>query len=348
MVLACGLLSSSGLASAESAGKFTELCESKDTPADVRKTIDVLLNQANTKDCAAGEDYLNRQTYFEVIGKGITNIEPLLLFPNISSLNLKDNNITSIAGVGTFKKLTRLDIRRNKVSDISPANGLQRLRMLYAQNNQITSLGKLTDLPKARIMNFNDNPITDISDLPQFKSLVSIHFAKSEKGGPSLGDLSPLGRIASLKGLTLKNNGKITNISSLKKIQTLNVAGTGLKDLSEVSTLPDLKRLEISDNPLSTPESIADLSKMTGLTTLNMFKTGIADISVVAELEELTYLDLSDNKIETIAPLKELEKVTRFILQRNPLGTTIKRTEENCPTTAASEIIAHWCKWDGR
>lgn len=330
-----------------SSGEFTELCESKDTPADIRKTIDVLVADANAKSCAEAEERLNRKSYFELINKGISSIYPLTLFPNISSIKVAKNKITSIAGIEKLTRISRLDIRDNLVKDISPINGLKQLRLFNAQNNKITSIGGLDDLPKIRSMNVNDNPITDLSDLAENDSIIGLFFAKTAKGGSSVGDLSPLSRLSALKGLTLKNNGNISNIASLKGIETLNVAGTGLKDLSEVSQITTLKRLEISDNPLSTADSIADLAKLDKLTTLNMFETGIADISVVGKLWELTYIDVSKNKIEDVSALKDLEKVTHFIFNDNPLGTTIKRTDDNCPKDAASEIIAEWCKWEG-
>lgn len=347
--LALALALPAMLAAPGYAGPFADLCEDKDTPADVRKTIDVMLAsipKAEDRACAKAEGLLKRRTYFEFPNKGITSIKPLTLFPKIRSLLLKNNAITSLEGVSALSKLTRIDVRGNSVKDLTPVNGLQKLRMLYVQNNAITSLKGLDDVPKLRILNMNDNPITDLSDLPAFPSLVGLHMAKAKPEGPSLGDLTPLARISSLRGLTLKNNPGIRNIASLTQVETLNVAGTKLKDLSEVGQLQQLERLEISENPLATAESIAELGNLTKLTTLNMFKTGIKDIDVLDHLDALDYLDISGNKIESLMALKNLGNLTRLFMHDNPLGTTIKRTEANCPKDASAEIVRYWCNWE--
>lgn len=133
----------------------------------------------------------------------------------------------------------------------------------------------------------------------------------------------------------------ISALASLKNIKNLSLTGNGLTngDISALSGLDSLERLNLGWNEIS---DISSLSGLTNLTSLGLWGNQITDIQAVSGLSHLTYLDFSDNRItditpvqglagleqlwmyhnqiSDIAPVAGLEKLTVFMLSDNPVG----------------------------
>ena len=95
--------------------------------------------------------------------------------------------------------------------------------------------------------------------------------------------------IQSLEGLQFATN-----------LQSLNLSGNPLSDLSPLSGLTALKEVRFSG------ESLSDLSPLTGLTNLEVvrfWKTSISDLSPLAKLTKLRWLQFESSPISDLSPL---------------------------------------------
>ncbi|MGX9965813.1 leucine-rich repeat domain-containing protein [Roseomonas sp. F4] len=90
-------------------------------------------------------------------------------------------------------------------------------------------------------------------------------------------------------------------------IDSLQLRATSISDLSPLSGLISLERLDISDT------GVTDLAPLVGLSSLRMLNldgTDVTDLSPLSELTSLTQLGLDSTKVTDLTPLKSIESLT--------------------------------------
>ena len=115
----------------------------------------------------------------------------------------------------------------------------------------------------------------------------------------------------------------------------LAISFKNISDLSPLTALTNLTRLDLSMN------NITDLTPLAGLTNLTIvelyYNYNLSDLSPLARLTNLTTLTLSNNNITDITPLAGLTNLERVLLDRNNISESQKAMlEEALPNT---EII---------
>ncbi|MEA5528102.1 leucine-rich repeat domain-containing protein, partial [Dolichospermum sp. UHCC 0684] len=104
---------------------FTEWCQQKASlPQETRRTVEALLNVAETQNCSQANQTLTKLT----------------------SLDLGENEISDIKPLSNLTKLTSLSLWRNQISDIKPLSNLTNLTSLYLGGNQISDIKPLSNL----------------------------------------------------------------------------------------------------------------------------------------------------------------------------------------------------------
>ena len=113
--------------------------------------------------------------------------------------------------------------------------------------------------------------------------------------------------------------------------------GTGL-DLSVLSQLPTLRKLDLSGCPLSTAamNTIVTLSE---LTSLNLSGCAVAEIDALIGLQKLETLDLSNNTVSDLTALSALLALRELNLTNNPI--TSLSNLKNC--TELETLYAGQC-----
>ncbi|MEI6445916.1 MAG: leucine-rich repeat domain-containing protein, partial [Nostocales cyanobacterium ELA583] len=85
---------------------FKEWCQQKASlPQQTRRTVEALLKVAETQNCSQANQTLTKLT----------------------SLNLRENQISDIKPLSNLTNLTSLDLRGNQISDIKPLSNLTNL-----------------------------------------------------------------------------------------------------------------------------------------------------------------------------------------------------------------------------
>lgn len=110
----------------------------------------------------------------------------------------------------------------------------------------------------------------------------------------------------------------ITVIANLTHLESLQMAGVVINDLSPLATLVQLKSLTLfnGDQPLD----LAPLAGLVNLEALTLRNNKITDLTPLSGLAKLGYLDLEGNQITDVSPLAGLTGLERLYLTDNPIS----------------------------
>ncbi|MGI9496770.1 MAG: leucine-rich repeat domain-containing protein [Mariniblastus sp.] len=231
-----------------------------------------------------GIDYVSAIKEINLPEAEITDIEPLSKLSDLELVRILPNKITTLLPLSKSNTLKRLEISDNPVSDLSPIALNKGLRIFQLNGTDVENIDCFSDfqeLVKVDLMN------TKIKDLTPIKDLSNIE--KLQVTNAVLLNLLPLENLTNLKrlslaGCSLADNEEFStalgSISNLK-IESLDLSGTKLTDLSELSKLTKLETLKL-DN--STATDITPLAKLSSLKSLTTWDSNISD-EAVAQLK---------------------------------------------------------------
>jgi internalin A len=248
--------------------------------------------------------HLTALTYLAVHGNPVEDAGPiasLAKLEHLSAGNLIDD-ITPLAGLTALRELM-LYVRPS--TDVSPIQQMGSLQSLLLSSGQ-TLDGRvafdpvlLTSCPHLITLQLHGYEIARLSDLasavPSLREL-SLHYVGAD-------DLSRIEQFPELIYLTL--NGVIggaegttlTRLHVPATLRSLTIQNSGLEDLSPLSRLPQLTRLDVSRNE-------------------------VTDIAPLEALTALAVLDLSFNPLTDLAPLHSLSGLKSLSLQGVPFDRT--------------------------
>jgi len=163
---------------------------------------------------------------------------------------------------------------------------------LYVRLALQVPLGTLTDSALGQLDSLFVVPAN-----PKMYSLKGIekcsHLAVAQFSGESIGDITPLASLTSLTWLDIDQSWAfkdISSLSSLVNLKHLNLYGNYVSDISAVAGLKTLQYLNIAEN------------------------SGIQDISVVANLFQLQELDIENSHLNSIVPISQLTQLKTLYL----------------------------------
>ena len=112
-------------APAQTPKTFKEWCQQKASlPQETKRTVEALLNVAETRNCSQANQTLTKLTSLSLGGNKISDIKPLSNLTNLTTLKLGSNKISDIKPLSNLTNLTTLYLWINKISDIKPLSNL--------------------------------------------------------------------------------------------------------------------------------------------------------------------------------------------------------------------------------
>ena len=272
----------------------------------IKKRIELLKKAKEEYDSGkvvliCGEQYDVETTVLDLSGKGARSgrLADVGKLTELTSLKLSDNKITTLDFLEPLGKLVSLDLSNNEIIDISALAGLKNLRTLHLDGNEIKDFTPLYGLNKLTMLTICDIEIKE-SQLKQLKEKLPGCVIYSDEAKEDVIDIT-------LGGKTFKSN-----------VTELDLSGSGVKDISQLSVCTKLTKLDLSGNSISDISALVDIP---GLTELDLSDNSIGDISPLVSMTKLTKLDLSNNSIKSVAALKELSKLTELQIGGNKLGS---------------------------
>ncbi len=157
--------------------------------------------------------------------------------------------------------------------------------------------------------------VTDLSDLHYFVGLEAL----TAHDIPSA-DYSFLAEMSHMKYLNLSGCGVSSSamkyIGGCKELETLNLCNCGLSNVSALSTLTELKVLNLDDNSIN---DLAGLSTCSSLEELHICRNAVTSLVPLSSLGSLKILDVSLNSLETIAPITKCTSLSDLNVSDNKL-----------------------------
>ena len=108
----------------------------------------------------------------------------------------------------------------------------------------------------------------------------------------------------------------LTQLQPLRNLTWLNLSDNQITDLTPLESLTNLRVLMLYDNRIY---DLVPLESLTNLTVLELSKNNINDVAPLQSLTNLNVLGLSFNNIEDITPLQSLYNLTELYLHDNQL-----------------------------
>lgn len=135
-------------------------------------------------------------------------------------------------------------------------------------------------------------------------------------------DYSDIKHLAFLKKLTITsaNPEELEKVLGLTNLTELSITDTAISQdvLEQISKLPFINKLTLSNCNLS---GIAPLAKLTTLTELDLSNNTIRNISAISALNALQKLDLQHNALSDLSPVSSLSALTELNVSHNSLTT---------------------------
>lgn len=107
-----------------------------------------------------------------------------------------------------------------------------------------------------------------------------------------------------------------SDLRLLPYLEKLTISDTSLNTLGALSTLDNLKTLDLSGSRFS-PSELAVLATLPSLTSLTMAECGLSTIADLADAQYLTHLDLSSNTIRNLDVLTPMTTLQTINLDHN-------------------------------
>lgn len=306
----------------------------------------------------AGITFKSEVTELDLSGLGISDISVLSKCRYLTKLNLSSNSIMDISCLMDLPNLKWLDISSNSISDIRPLMSLTSVTYLNASNNLISSVAAVGRLQLLQTLDLSSNSLSDISAIGKLKKLTTLNLAGTSledemliylldckalaaldiRENPALTGEAVQGFISASGGCAVEHDDLAFSVSiggNLYKddITQLNLAGSGVTDVSPIALFKQLEWLNLEGNAIS---NIYNLSNMSTLKYLDLSDNNIEDITPISGLTELEQLDLSNNPgISSITQFMGLTK----LVELNLTGTSI--SQENISVLASNLPLCH-------
>lgn len=157
--------------------------------------------------------------------------------------------------------------------------------------------------------------VTSLTDLRYFVGLESLT-AHDISGA----DYAFLAEMPHLKNLSLAgcslSSDALKYIGGCTELETLDLSNCGISNISALSTLNQLKVLNLDDNSIN---NLTALGKCSSLEELHICRNAVTALTPLASLSNLRILDVSLNSIDTIAPIIKCTSLSELNVSDNKL-----------------------------
>lgn len=244
-------------------------------------------------------------TYLSLSNNGLTTEGTACIanYPYLSYLSLANNKIDSVQNLTSLKYLTELRLHNNKLTDVRALRGLVNLEILYLGHNQIKDIGFFNSLTALEVLYVNNNKITDVSALTNLSKLEIINVSNN-----NISSLSVLRNYTTTLTEIYAENNNLTDfgfINGASKLHILMLAGNA-SDIPQsnmtswLAGLKDLEVLTLSNIKLNDLSFLSEMSKLARLDVANCglgaFTGEVSNIEYIANCyATLKILDISNN-----------------------------------------------------
>ena len=181
-------------------------------------------------------------------GDTLENVVPALKsLPNLTELDLGDNQIQDVAPLSGLTALTTLYLQENQIQDVAPLSGLTALTELWIGNNQIVNVAPLAGLTALTTLYLFDNKIQDVVPLAGLTEMTILYLDHNQ-----IQDVTSLARLTKLTNLYLQTNQiqDIRPIADLTALTSLDLSRNQIQEITPLVELTNLRYLNLDGNQI--------------------------------------------------------------------------------------------------
>jgi hypothetical protein len=293
----------------------------------------------------------------------VSDLAPLSELVDLKNISCPDTRISSLMPLKTLGNLETLDFSNTLVDSLDGLSGLDHLKVLYIDGTRVDDLKPLIDCREIGTIYCDNTKIgkVDIDRFldshPQCLIIYQTSLLKNWWSGlpgswrlafgshtqldetPTREQLHALAALDSLDFTGKRDLTSLSPLTTLHRLQNLNLANCGLQDITPLRDLVRLKKLNLSGNPLI---DLAPISYLPQLVSLDISNTPVEKLDALKPLVSLEYLNCSGTQIKKLDPLagmvklKKLECYNTSVSNLKPLTGLIKLKQLVCYNTNLS------------
>ena len=232
-----------------------------------------------------------------------------------------DNNgiiVLDIDKINLFNNYKKLELSGQNLSTLDFLEGVTELISLDLNSNNITLEDKkskeiLQNMQYLTKLNLSNNKITDITAINHLSNLRSLYIT-GNKNQVNLKQIEDI--ISNLDYFTVSTDSfKTIKNCTISKITNLNLIGSQLTEIPDLSTFTSLTKLNLESN--LNISNIKEVAKISNLKVLNLKNTNLHERMIdFSKLTNLTELNLDNNTLwdEDLVNLKQLKNNTNLTI----------------------------------
>lgn len=286
--------------------------------------------------------------YLNASNTGISSIESIKDSKNISSLIIKDNSITDIDVLEDMSSLKYLDVSNNKLHNVLGLKSiLKNIEHLNITNNDLIYIPKaITNKAESKYYKYKAQNkdvfyLNDVKDDNLAKAIIELIDSHNPSCFSSAYiETYILPQIESLD-LSGRHIVDLSGLDCFHKLRSLDASDNDIKDISILSncTLPLLESVSFANNKIHSIRALKGIS-FRNLVCLDLSNNTISNISSLGYMGRLKELYLSHNNLASIESLKDKINLEYLDISNNPIGEDINRLyEKNIITNDRNEMV---------
>ena len=195
--------------------------------------------------------WMKNQTHLSLYNMDLNNLEDLIFFPNLTSIEMGNMNLESFSGIENCSKLKMFQIVDIKAKDYGALSLLKKLETVYVQGlvnlkDIVNNIKEFENLQKLTIYSAQLENFDSLRELKSVETLNTLNL-----GVNKIKDIKFLKDFKNLTSLDLSRNliTDITPLKSLTKLRTLNLTTNNIKDITSLAENKELMYLHLKGNP---------------------------------------------------------------------------------------------------
>ncbi len=228
-----------------------------------------------------------------------------LRFLEIRSCDWLDD-LSALDSLGNLQTLMLSNMSIDDLDDLEQRNNLKRL--MLEQLFSLDSLDPLSELKSLETLTIFEMPMDDFDALSNLTRLQELRLVST-----GFSDISDIQGLTELESLTLANL-PVESLVGLEKLPKLSrLLLSGLKDTEDISTLSEMKKLDMLALWSFQPEILDDLPALEDLETLWLINIAAEDIRFLDGFDSLSELVLNLD-LESVSGLEKLTGIRTLTL----------------------------------
>ena len=279
--------------------------------------------------------WMKNQTHLSLYNMDLNNLEDLIFFPNLTSIEMGNMNLESFSGIENCSKLKMFQIVDIKAKDYGALSLLKKLETVYVQGpvNLIDIVNNIKELESLQNLTIYSAQLENFDLLRELKSIDTL--TTLNLGVNKIKDINFLKDFKNLTSLNLSRNliTDITPLKSLTKLRTLNLTTNNIKDITSLAENKELMYLHLKGNSqiegdrnkyseegIKALDEIGKILERNGNLSLDSNQLGL--------FNNYKNIDLSYQSLTNLEVLDGFNQLVSLNLNSNKLTLEDKRSQE--------------------